>query len=348
MMDKSLKEIEDLFPGYFSDDISEDNRVAVDAWRKESPENEKTFQVAAVAWRSVKILDEMQHFDSFNALRSVNSRLKQTKKTTQFFKYIQRIAAILVIPLFVYAAYLTNRSITIDEQLADEELWQTVTSRYGTVTQLVLSDSTKVWLSSGSSLSFPKAFVGATRNVSLNGEAYFDVTHISDYPFVIKANDLNVKVLGTELNVSCFNTEISEVVLVDGEVNLWVNDEGHQKDYGKIMPGERAIFRNDKKSLHIDAIDVSRYISWREGVLTFDGENLSVVSDQLGKWFNADILIEDPAIADYTYCATITVETLEQVMKLLSMASPISYKIEQPQKQQNGEYSKWRVHINKK
>lgn len=348
MMYKSLKEIEDLFPGYFSDEISEDDRAAVDAWRKESPENEKIFQVASVAWRSVDILDEMQHFNSFNALRTVSSKLSRPKKSTTFFKYVTRIAAILLLPLLIYSSYLANKNEAIKAQIANAELWQTVTSRYGTITELVLSDSTKVWLSSGSSLSFPDVFVGSERRVTLLGEAYFDVAHSPEHPFLIKANDLNIKVLGTELNVSCFDTEISEVVLVEGEVNLLVNDEGQQKNYGKIMPGERAIFKNDNKSIHIDAIDVTKYISWRNGVLTFDGEDLRTVSDRLGKWFNADITIDDPSIADFTYRATITVETLEQVMNLLSKASPISYKIEKPQQQQNGEFSKWRIHISKR
>ena len=273
-MNKNFREIEDLFSGYFSGELSEDERKLVDQWRNESSENDKIFKVASSAWGSLLILNEMEQYNSFGALKDVSSRLPKSR-TLKWVRYFQRIAAVIVIPLMIYAAYTEINNRILDEKLLKVTLWQSVTTKDGIVSRFTLPDSTKVWLNSGSVLQFPYSFSKEKREVRLNGEAYFEVTRNEKLPFVIKANKLEVIVLGTILNVINNNGRTSEVVLVSGKVSLVVNNGTESKNYGTLYSGQRAVFNNETENIQIDRVEADTYTLWREGGITIRKEQIS-------------------------------------------------------------------------
>jgi len=260
-MNKHFREIEDLFSGYFSGDLSENERVLVDQWRRESSENEKIFKVASAAWGSVLMLDEMEKYNSFGALKAVNSRLP-VSRPTRWWLYFQRLAAIVLLPLLIYAAYVEINNRKLSKNHAREALWQSVSTKRNMVSQFVLPDSTKVWLNSGSNLQFPYAFTNGKREVRLTGEAYFKVTVNKKSPFVIHADQLEITVLGTTLNVISHAGQASEVVLISGKVNLAVNNGKESRAIGELKPGQRAIYNNKTEIIQFERVDMEKYTSW--------------------------------------------------------------------------------------
>ena len=262
-MNKNFREIEDLFSGYFSGELSEDERELVDQWRRESSENEKIFKVASAAWGSVLMLDEMEKYNSFGALKAVNSRLPATRPIRWMF-YFQRFAAIVLLPLLIYASFLEINNRILNEKQTHEGLWQTVTTKMDMVSQFVLPDSTRVCLNSGSNLQFPYAFTNGKREVKLTGEAYFKVTVNKKSPFVIHADKLEITVLGTTLNVISHKDQASEVVLISGKVSLTVNNGKGSINYGELKPGQRAIFNNQTETIQFETVDIEQYTSWRK------------------------------------------------------------------------------------
>src|SRR5450759_173870 len=108
----SSVEIEELLPGYLSGDISDKDRLIVDEWRKESPENEELYLEILNAWDAIPLLHEMEQFNSFKALEKVNSRIFKSN-SLKWWIYIQRVAAILLLPLLVYTGYCTIKNHSI-------------------------------------------------------------------------------------------------------------------------------------------------------------------------------------------------------------------------------------------
>jgi ferric-dicitrate binding protein FerR (iron transport regulator) len=256
-MTNHFREIEDLFSGYFSGELSEKERKLVDQWRRESSENEKIFKVASTAWGSVLMLDEMEKYNSFGALKAVNSRLPASRSIRWIF-YFQRFAAIVLFPLLVYAAYVEINNQKLSEKMNPQAIWQSVTTNKDMISQFVLPDSTRVCLNSGSNLQFPYTFAKEKREVKLTGEAYFKVTKDKKSPFVIHADKLEITVLGTTLNVISHAGQSSEVILISGKVALSVNNGKESISYGELKPGQLAIFNNQTETIQFETVDVEK------------------------------------------------------------------------------------------
>ena len=343
----SFNRIEELLPGYLSGELPDKDRVMIEEWRNESPENEAIYLNSLKAWEAMILLNEMEQFNSFDALRKVNTKLSQPHAAGWWIA-IQRIAAILLIPLLIYSGYLTFQNRTkVNPQ--EQVMTQTISSRQGMVTQFALADGTKVWLNSGSALQFPTRFAGEKREVILKGEAFFEVTRNEKQPFRVNANELKVEVLGTSFNVVSFDDDTqSEVVLVTGKVALSSEKGQIVKEYGNIIPGQRAIYSRKQQKVFTEEVDVEKYIAWRDGNLIFRDDSMEEVVKRLSRWFNVEITIKDPEINNYIYKATFRNENLVQVLNLLKLSAPIDYRITDRKALANGDFTKQKVFLMKK
>jgi transmembrane sensor len=347
-MNSGLREIEELLPGYLSGDLPDKDRAMIDDWRIESPENEIIFQESLKAWEAMPLLYEMEQFNSFEALKKINNRISN-QVTTKWWIPIQRIAAILLLPLLVYSGYISIRNATIKNQQKEHVVMQTITSRQGMITQFDLADGTKVWLNSGSALQFPNSFAGDLREVKLTGEAFFKVTKNKEQPFHVHTRNLDIEVLGTSFNVVSYDDEQqAEVVLVEGKVKLSDEKDQEKKEFAFILPGQRAVYTEDTKKMETQTVAVDKYIAWRDGNLVFRDDKMEDVVRRLSRWFNVEIIINDPEIKSYIYKATIRNENLSQVLNLLKISAPIDFQITGNKLLSNGEYSKQKVYLMKK
>jgi len=255
-MKRDYRDIEELLPGYLSGDLSDEDRTIIDEWRTESPGNEILFQENIKAWEAMPLLLEMEQFNSFAALKKINTRISD-REPVKWWGIIQRTAAILLIPLLVYSGYITFTSLK--NQQDEQAMVQTITSRQGMVTQFDLADGTKVWLNSGSSLQFPARFTGDLREVKLMGEAFFKVTKNEKQSFRVNAKDFNIEVLGTSFNVVSYDDEHqTELVLVEGEVKLAMENDQVKKVFGTLHPGQRAIYKEATQKVEAEEVEVDR------------------------------------------------------------------------------------------
>ena len=254
-MSISFSKVEELLPGYLSGELSDKDRAIVDHWRIELPENESFYCESLKAWEALSLLNEMKQFNSFEALKKINPKLSEPKATTWWIK-IQRIAAILLLPLLVYSGFLTLNYQT-KSNVKERVLMQTVSSRQGMVSRFTLADGTKVWLNSGSELQFPDHFSGEKREVMLKGEAFFEVTKNEKQPFRVNANELKVEVLGTSFNVVSFdNDNQEEVVLVTGKVALSFESGKIKTAYGTMHSGQLAIYKKEQQKVITEEVDI--------------------------------------------------------------------------------------------
>ena len=187
--------------------------------------------------------------------------------------------------------------------------------------KMTLEDGTIVWMNAESCLEYPSQFVGKERIVHLKGEAYFKVAKNPDVPFVICTERVQVRVLGTELNVRNYISQDSHVTLINGSVE--VSDNKNDKNLVRLTPGEDA-FLDDSNSFVIKEVDTDSYTYWRDGYFYFDNTPLKEVVQELGRWYNINIVFENEKLMDLHiryFC--VRSETLERAISLLNRMKKI-------------------------
>lgn len=179
--------------------------------------------------------------------------------------------------------------------------------------QLVLPDGTKVWLNADSELRYPDIFNDSTRKVYLKGEAYFDVKHSEKQPFIVSVEDCDIRVLGTEFNISCYDGGSHVITtLVEGKVAYRTG-----KLQGELKPGWQCVYDTEKKSADVKKVEVDKYISWKNGLFIFDGVKMEELAKQVERWYNVNVIFADHFVRDSRF--TGAMERYKPVSYLISM-----------------------------
>lgn len=204
---------------------------------------------------------------------------------------------------------------------------------YGMRSEIILSDGTKVWLNAGSRLIFPQKFTGKDRHVFLKGEAFFDVAENKNAPFIVTTDNINVTVLGTEFNMKDNNSDSElEVVLVEGEISLKENSVLNFLDKEiKLVPNQKAVYNKIENKMQVESgVDVAYYTSWKDGLLEFRKESILNVFKQLSRYYDVRFVTESNVELNQKISGKLDLkESLEDVMKVISDAAPISYRFEE-------------------
>ena len=214
----------------------------------------------------------------------------------------------------------------------DQDAMAQVVIPYGKRSTLLMSDGTKVWLNAGSKLIFPQKFSGKNRKVFLQGEAYFDVFKNKGSPFIVSSDNLNVTVHGTQFDVKNNNSDKDiEVVLVEGAVSL--KEKGVMNLLSKeirLIPNQKAVYNKADKTTNVESeVDVAYYISWKEGLLEFNRESIVNVFNRLSKYYNVSFITERSVELNRKISGKLDLkESLEEVMKVISDAAPVMFRIE--------------------
>lgn len=180
----------------------------------------------------------------------------------------------------------------------------------GKYTKLELSDGTVVWVNSGSKLSYPTFFSAAKREVTLEGEAYFDVSHNAARPFIVHLKNLNVKVLGTAFSINTFGNVI-HTALERGKVSL---ETGNQSVY--LLPGELGKYNKQEKQLSKTEADLRVYTAWKDSDIYFDNSRLEEIAARLQREYNLEFNFENDALKNLHF--TIDMPKTQDVSKILN------------------------------
>lgn len=162
----------------------------------------------------------------------------------------------------------------------------TISTPKGGQYQVALPDGTHVWLNSASSLTFPTRFTGHTRQVSITGEAYFEVAKIPDMPFKVKAPRAEIQVLGTHFNVMAYDDEqVMKTTLLEGSVNI------HSGGFSaKLVPGQQAQINSDGKNKVLNNVDVDDELAWKNGLFQFRDAKIDAILRQASRWYNVNVV----------------------------------------------------------
>lgn len=336
-------DIDTLIMQDFLGQISPQNQELLEQWTSLQPENLCYYTEQKKLLKLLTIREKMQKIDQERAFQQVSAKLF-TGKRRNLWLQMQRIAAILFLPLLVYTSiqfYFRN-----ENPVQDSTVFNTAETPLGMRSSLTLPDGTKVWLNAGSRLSYPVLFSQKFREVKLSGEAFFEVEKNKKWPFVVSAGNMNVIVTGTTFNCNAYpESKQIQTVLVEGHVTI-TNASATETE--ELNPGELASFDINNQKITTKKTDFEKYIAWKSGKLMFRDDNMNTVVEKLQRWYNVDIVIADKEIADYIYTATFVDESLDQVPKMLSLSAPIRYTVSVRKKQQDETFARQTVYLYKK
>ena len=218
-------------------------------------------------------------------------------------------------------SYADGSSLTSD-QVTSHNSEVTASTAKGQTYAFILPDGTKVWLNADSKIRFLQQFVKDTREVSLDGEAYFEVAKNKKVPFIVKSIGQEVQVLGTHFNVKRYTDGSSGVTtLLEGSVLVKLPDVERE-----IKPGEQAV--NNGHTLVIGQADTKDATAWKNGYFRFKETRLSEIARELDRWYNVDIMLEDN-LANKQFTGKISrSKNMNHILNIIQRTININYKIE--------------------
>nr|WP_315180287.1 FecR domain-containing protein [uncultured Flavobacterium sp.] len=223
-----------------------------------------------------------------------------------------------------------GNKIVYNKTNIDKLIYNTIKIPYGKRFELQLSDGTIVNLNSGTTFKYPIKFIDSQkRTVFLDGEAFFKVAKDKKHPFIVNADNLNVRVLGTHFNVSNYAEEkLTDVVLLEGSVGLYsANEKFDQKKNTILKPGFKASFSKSDKQIKTKSVDTNIYISWINGGLTFREMTFKDISKQLERHYNITIINQNTKLSEEKFNASFSNEPIEKVLSYFNEIHGIHYKI---------------------
>lgn len=225
-------------------------------------------------------------------------------------------------------AFQNGREINYSEIDPNKSAIQTLKTPNGQTFRVVLSDGTKVYCDAGTTLQFPNKFPEeGPRNVSLIGQAFFDVVSDAKHPFVVNTKNMNVKALGTQFNVTAYaNNDYVDAVLIEGLVEIKLNDT--DKKEMKLLPGQKATFNKHLKNLRIKRVNTYDYTAWISQKLIFKETPFNSIRKTLERRFNVSILNENDKLEDEVFTAKFNNETLEQILNAFKSNYEFNYSID--------------------
>lgn len=186
-----------------------------------------------------------------------------------------------------------------------------------------LSDGTEVWLNSMSTLRFPFSFTGSTREVEVNGEAYFNVAADAEKPFIVHTPEGKVQVLGTTFNVNAYEPGHMITSLVDGAVKT--SNSG--KDV-VLRPGQEAIW-DEGRETRVQKFEPTETLAWMEGVVYFKGADFSMIATALDRWYDLELRVDRPELNSLRFHVQLDKhKPIGDFMEILRVSKGFQYRVE--------------------
>lgn len=291
--------------------ISEEEQIL--QWVDESPENRQAFKKERMLYDIALFTDEKQ-------LR------KEDKKARilPMLKWSTRVAAVVVVAVscgFLFRDYQYNKVAQM----------QTVAVPAGQRAQITLADGTRIWLNAKSTLTYASNFGRADRNVTLEGEAFFEVAKNKNIPFYVNTEKNKVRVVGTSFNVCAYkDCKEFETTLVEGIVDIYA--AGKEKPIVRLEKNE--FFADYDGKLKKTVLPSYDYLRWKEGLYCFDDSELSHILNRLELYYNVKITVKNKKLLSHRYTAKFKEQDgIEHILKVIQKDQNFKYSINEEKDQ---------------
>ncbi|TKG96978.1 FecR family protein [Puteibacter caeruleilacunae] len=252
------------------------------------------------------------------------------KKVRQLTMTWLQYAAVIAIVITVggLGGYFLKESIS--PQLVERIYTgaQKFSAQKGSIAVFELADGSKIWLNSGSELSYYNDPFTNERLADLQGEGYFEVKHDDESPFVVSVGELVIHDLGTTFNIKAYDQDdYIETTLVEGEVMI---KDKNKRDLTGLQPLEQAYYDRIKKSLTISKIDPASTLAWKDGKFMFVKIELRKICEELSKWYDVEFVFENSQVGNqqFTIKNVSRSTTIDQLLKMMRISTGLTYTVE--------------------
>lgn len=274
-----------FFEGLTTD--SEDQTIK--EWFDASPQNQEQF------YQERKLFDALILHHDQNSITADSSILVEEPSADRkriLFGTFMKVAAVIAILLMSGLLYMQIKNSNEDYGM------QSISVPAGQYVNLSLPDGTQVWLNARTKIEYPVSFNKKQRIVKLDGQAYFEVVHNEDKPFIVETSKGNVSVLGTKFDVMAYSGEDDFVAtLMDGKVKVDLASDPSQSLI--LSPNTRAVLRDGK--LEVSGIEDYDAYRWKEGLISFNNASFGSIMRDFEKIYGLKINIENTHVGKYSY-----------------------------------------------
>jgi len=319
MMDHNETKYWELFIRRQANEISPEDLTELNTWKNADP-------AAYLLMESVYHKSEDGDIEAFNTegdwhdLKAMLAAETDQKLTiVKIFPWIARVAAaILVVLGFTYIFY---QQVQTDPQI---RVMQTLISAdNSTIKQVVLPDSSVIWLNKGSEILYPEEFGSDARIVYLKGEAFFDVTPNKNWPFIIQAGNSKTTVIGTSFNLRAYGGEDEiRLTVVTGKVAFTLSDDREQVI---VTPGNMALLNNTNLTIMTQSNHDINFLSWKTGQLVFNNQPLGELIASLQRHYVTDIRLGNSNMSECRFTGNFTDTSLTDVLNIITRSLGSSY-----------------------
>ncbi|MFT4071277.1 MAG: DUF4974 domain-containing protein [Dysgonamonadaceae bacterium] len=233
-----------------------------------------------------------------------------------YLRRIVNVAAILLPVVLILGAYLYLKPHNI-------ELFEVVADM-GEKASLTLPEGSKISVNSGSKLIYYSDYNQKERLVRLDGEAFFDVRHNPEKPFIVQCKEIKIKVLGTRFGIKAYPDEENiSIVLNSGKIQLIT-----PKDNIEMKPNDRILYNRITQQVLQQKVNAEDYTDWRQNRLRFDGEPVEFIMKTISRMHNIDIVFDNEDLKKQRFTGTVDNTNIESVLNAIKLTSSINYRIE--------------------
>lgn len=279
----------ELLYRFFEGLTTDDENTYIRQWFEASSQNQEHFFRERKLFDALVLLHEEPEEISYD-----NELPDNTIKTRKqnIFGTLMKVAAVIAILLMSGILYMQIKNANEDYGM------QTINVPAGQYVNLALPDGTQIWLNARTKIEYPVMFNKNQRVVKLDGQAYFEVAHNEDAPFIVETSKGNVSVLGTKFDVMAYSGEDNfQTTLMDGKVNVELASDPTQSI--TLSPDTRAYLKDGKLQVgNIDDYDVYR---WKEGLICFNNASFEDIMLDFEKIYGVKINIENARVGKYLY-----------------------------------------------
>ena len=236
-------------------------------------------------------------------------------KNNIIWRWLSYTAAILLLTGIISGYFLLYRSNSLK--------YTTVSADPGNKANIILPDSSRVIINSASSIQYNSDFNKDDRNLILQGEAFFDVSHNKSKPFIIILGDTKVKVLGTAFVINAYKEdEEIDIILNKGKIEFI--------SAGKsvlLKPNDRLIYNKSTHIIAVSKINADDYLGWITNRLRFENETLEAITKKISRMHNKKFVFENKDVKQYRFSGTVDISSLHTALNMIAQTAPISYEI---------------------
>jgi ferric-dicitrate binding protein FerR (iron transport regulator) len=350
-----LEQYTELIYKYLNGTASKNELNSLLAWLKSKKESIIIFNEIVAIWeQSNKTVND--HIDTELALSRLNKKINHFKEAKNHSdrRLITRLvnvaaAFVILIAMSFFVKYIllkpSSKPLNIN--------YITVYTPPSQKSQLTLSDGTMIWLNSGTKIKYSSQYGLQTRDIYLEGEAFFQVAKNPGKPFFVHASSITVRAVGTSFNIKCYASDKTiETTLVEGQVQIsGEKKSGLETKPFFLSPNEKAVFSKQNQKIQIARFEEAKpiakplkeeiipfyyeqktilsEISWKDQQLVFENETFGDLAKRLERWYNMNIRINDDRLLGNRYTGKfVNNESIEQVLLVIGRTTPIIYTID--------------------